>query len=403
MKILMTMLFLTHTAAYADTLPEVRHLPPNPNQIYGSCKDLRANAASGVRDTSGNVHSGACGFTQFIPLFDNLILEQYVDEIADKKPIEAIPYTDASGAKCLRADGFKVELSGSTEVSYLNWNHNKPSGSKCADAWSKLKKIIIDHENKHVEDAQTVLNSAQKRLQSMHVSYCAKTSNENPEMGLLEKAFIEFKNTALALKEEWSKLENARDHEGDLCDINCCECSDTSCYAGSFNADSTSDAGISYKGAQGKHIEMSLIREDRDSKGRLLQQFYTIDRGEFEYPAMVSMGEFDCTLNKRTFHLAPSEANMTIFYNNPNFSKNSYNLGFFTNEGPVGNCYLRSNPRVSFTMPLVPFAFSFLSECSHYNQLPIEIPGVLEGQFTNTCAGTNITLDWNLKEGTPDK
>lgn len=385
------------SAIAGPLIPVIRRLPDNPNPIQGVCKDLRAAAANGVKDSAGHTYVGACGYTQFVPYFDGLELQTYVEEVANKNinPLQITFYQDTSGMKCARANGFNVELSGSVEVSYLNWLHNKPANSRCANEWDRLKKVIVDHEAKHVADAQPVLTTAQRRLDAVAISYC--TASGDPTNGLIEKGLIEFRDTAIALKKDWEKLSAAHDKEGDLCNINCCSCSDTACYSGSFNAKSSSPASISFAEAKGQNIEMVLDREDKDSNGRVIQQFYIIERGQFVYPAMVAMGEFDCILDKTIFPLTSSRADMTLYLNNPNFPKNSYNLGFSTEGYPTGDCHLRSDPNVKISIPLSPFTFGLLKDCSSLQTKPIKNPNFLEGSFPNACAGTTTTVDWIFK------
>ena len=384
--------------AHAETAaPIVHRLPNNPNPIQGACKNLREAAGEGVKDTSGRTHKGACGFTEFVPLFDGMDFDTYLAALGSGavNPMELELYNETPTTKCARFTGFNVELSGNTEVSFLNWLHNKPANSKCSNEWDRLKKVILDHEDKHVGDAMPVLTKAHQNLTTMQVTVCA--AGDYPRAAAIETGLRKFKAIAEALVKQWDELSAGHDKEGDLCDINCCECSDASCYAGGFKADSISPTSLSFTGAKAQHIEMSLSREDKDSKGRVLQQFYTLERGEFIYPDVVTYGEFDCKLNQTVFPLRSTSADMTLFFNSPNFAKNSYSMGFSTEGNPVGTCHLRSNPNVVITIPFPPFTFGLLTECSNYKTVPFNNVNLLQGIFPHTCSDTTTTADWLFK------
>lgn len=381
----------------ATATPIVTRLPDNPNKILGTCKDLRASASAGVVDGDGGGHPGACGYTQVKFYFDGREFEDYVTAVAEKtiEPFQITTYQGENGMKCARAKGINVELSSTAEVSYLNWLHNKPAGSKCANEWDRLKKVITEHETKHVDDVRPVINSAEARFKAALITNCIASGD--PVDGILEKGISALKDIAILMKKDWDQHAGDLDRAGDLCDINCCACNDNTCYAGTFSAATNSSAPVSYSGAKGVHIELALDREDRDGQGRVIQQFYTLERGEFVYPKIVSVGEFDCVLNQTNFPLMASKADLTIFLNNPNYEKNSYHMGFVIDGTPIGTCHLKSNPKVTMTMPLYPFNFGFLSECSNYKTEPMKTPDVLAGSFANSCAGAITTVDWNFK------
>ena len=222
---------LSHLSKHGVALSQFQVLPPYSDKVTGKCEDYRSASVEGVHDAEGALHTGACGYTKFIPLFAGYEQKDFLGKVENgdlPPPFQIESSTgdpEKDGGRFCKKAKLNIKVGGKVSVSLLDWQHGLPEKTACAKEWARLRNVIIKHENRHVKDAREVASAAQRSLPGLSPAICAASERAALEaLGPLVQEVLEiwFKS----IKDDWDQRQAARDAAGDECNLNCDKCKD---------------------------------------------------------------------------------------------------------------------------------------------------------------------------------